>query len=356
MRTFVFHLFLFIAIVFQASAQSQPPSNVGIGQGCTGNSPNWPNNPWPCDPELGTPGQHQYLPNDQVVFTYFAYTTDSYGNITPINGVPLKVTFYTTQYSGWHEHETSLYGRPQAIPISSNGGDGTTCTTSGAGTCTFGFQLPGLSGWYSFIVTPSVYFPIRGANFYARYAVYQQGPNNGPLLPYPDNRAINTPQTNYVDSNHVGASRFLLNNVITRVSNSSARYAKDVNTILFTPDLVNMMRGSLYDGGIADNFMDYNQYTANWQTPLWEEHGVGTEVDLLNPTTNPAPGQGITGAAAILIEEFEINGCNLGDHEPDTLTEMSQDQATNFWYSESYIHMVCGNAKLLHISPPGGGQ
>jgi hypothetical protein len=229
-------------------------------------------------------------------------------------------------------------------------------------------QLPGLAGWYSFwvpavnAVDPQGQFhllPEKGINYYAKFAVYY-GPLAGKLTPYPDT-VINQPQLNLIDQNHLGqTSRNFLPWVSQEITNGSIEYEAALkngyNTIPVAQNVVNVWRGSLEDGGIADNFPNYTtSYSANWTTPEWEEHAHGSEVDVYNPSINANPGYAIPGASLSMLASFIDSGCNPGLFVPNTMSEMSSYDALFYWNAQSWMHLTCAHSALIHYTP-GHGQ
>lgn len=365
---------LMLLSVIPLAAQSHSASTAGIGPGCSGSSTNWPANSYPCDPQLAAGGLN-YLPDDQIPLTYVAYYTDQNGSVTPINGLTVYLYCYTTMSSGWHSHESGLFisGRPQPVYLGnlSNLGmlssepcqAGIPGTTSGFGTVTWQMQLPGYAGWYSFYVravsftdpngTPQ-YLPEKGLNFYAKYGVYT-GPLTGTPTPYPDT-TLNQPQLQLIDINHQGqTSRNFLPWVIGEIEDGSTVYRSDLvldyNTMPTQNNVVNVWRGSLQDGGEADNFPTFTtSYRANWLTPEWEEHAHASEVDVYNPAINANPGFTIPGSALTLMADFFDAGCPPGKFIPNTTSQMSPTDAFGYWSQQSYIHLTCGFSALPHYS------
>lgn len=340
-------LLTFMAMALMALAQSQPPAADGISP-----ANNWPT--YTTDPT----GSH-YTPNGQIPLQYCAWTVDSNGNKTPLPGVVVTLSTHTVQYSGYHNHETNPNsGRPQAFPIVTGVlSDGWTQQTNSLGCAFWTAQLPGYSGYYTFEAAPQPYWdvttgttrnlPVKGLNFYAEYYV-DAGPSAGALQPYPDNTALNVPQLAYIDSGHrTQSSRFFTWPVVEQIIESSVAYqdAMDARSVVPIGGYkLNVLRGSLHDGGIADNWPSFQYGWTTWQPQDWEEHGIGTEVDVINPAApNADPSiQPIPYSDLVVLAAFADNSCFAGEYAPNTMTKLSDPDS--YWRSLTYMHIACKNA------------
>ncbi len=309
-----------------------------------------PSNPYPNDPS----GQLFY-PNDQFSGVYCAYVTLNNGVTYPSPGVVVNFDSYVTRFSGWHSHDSGSLRRPQMIPLSPLTG------TTGYNGCTppVTWQFPGFAGWYTFEAVPTnTAFHTKGINNYAKYYTESNGAFSN-LVPYPDNQQINVPQSYHIDYDHGsgGFSRYVTLPVATRLTSASVAYnlnAADLKVQPIGGNRLDITRCSIPDGGIADNDKgglspsdNGNPYLpAEWQTRISEEHGVGTECDVVNPSTID------NDHYVLAMQVLQLNACIVGVYDPDgnRLTT-----PLTYWINQSVVHVTCSRAPLgiVHI---GGGK
>jgi hypothetical protein len=283
-------------------------------------------------------------PDDTFALQYCAYQTHN-GVITFLPFVPVTFTTYTTDKSGFHTHEgIGSLPRPQAVFLGP-----TSTATSATGCITIMVQLPGIAGWYTFTGT-SPGLNTKGINFYAKYYTLRHATNtNANLEPYPDNSAINVPQSLRVDARHFsgGFSRFIDENTFENFIGMSTTYRVLTSSRLGVIDRMDISRCSLPDGGIADN--DLPQFAPGvtvgfeWQARAFEEHARGTECDVLNPQTTSMAN------SVLAIAAMQANACTVGRFSP---TGDSLADPTNYWLGQDKFHVTCALGKSLRSKLP----
>lgn len=330
-------LLTFIAVAAMVMAQSQPPNASGS-----------PNNAWPNDPQ-----GYYFAPDAQISTQVCAWVIVNGNVYVPVPNTPVTLSTYTTQFSGWHSHEVSPSGRPQAIILGSP-----SAYTGSNGCYTWQVEFPGIAGWYTFQAHFSpvpfdgliVYQADKGINNYVKYSD-TVGPGHGDLVPYPDNPTINMPQSLYVDVGHDSASRFLQPFVEQAVVGASTAYVSDSAIELGVTDRIDVYRASLPDGGLADN-ESYSYGAANWEARAWEEHARGSELDVVNPSYGTYNSAKTNFVDVALVDLQKQANCIVGSREPGTDSKMSDP--FGYWVGQYYIHIVCAPAPLIRYSPGRG--
>ena len=355
MQRFTFLLMVFLLVAAGLWAQSQPPSQTNTN--CDGGI--CPNNAFQY-------GQH-FFPADSFINQGCAYYHDPSGHNfdVPIPNLPAQITTYTTQSTGEHSHEIRPnMGRTQAYFTASNpaiGGAGPSFGQTDANGCVnFTTQLPGIAGYYTFVISfapvlvPSLFggeletvTPVGFNNFAAVWSTNLAGQTSW-FVSYPDNQTINVAQSLNTDTNHSLSSRWFTQSAENQIAQASTQYVGDSGENQGIIDRINVLRGSLEYGGIADNFLGStggNFYlplgAANWQAIDNEWHMFGNEVDVSNPSTGS-----MYGLFGTLVYDMSAHGCRLGQYLPGA-GRLSVANRGGFWSTQTYVHFDCSPQPTL---------
>lgn len=263
-------------------AQSHTPSPYQT-YGCIG--PECPNNVYPNDPQ-----GFNWQPGDVVITGFCVYVYDAHGNPQPVPGVVGNISTYTTQLSGDHSHEITVNtNRPQAtIPHTFNPvlfAPPTTAVSGTNGCANWVTVFPDFAGYVTFEVSynlfpyeiePGVLVPLQfatqGINNYVGFYNENEFGDFEALEAYPDNPAVNAPQSLNVDQNHNNGSRWFQPSVVAALQAASQSYLTHSGQDAGVIDRANIYRGSLEYGGAADNYL-FNSPTIGFLPgfPPWLE-------------------------------------------------------------------------------------
>lgn len=323
-----------VAAAFSQSRQGKPDGT--------------PNNNWPII-------DYQVFPDDQGTYRGCASFVDGSGVIHFAKNIPVSVSTYVTQYSGWHGHEVfpiTSAPRPQPVWLGVTSG-----ITGDNGCFAVTFELPGIAGWYTFeaviagqTVGTNVYVWYGSPNPFSRLAAADH------LIPYPDNPVNNVSQSLHHDPLHgpqtipappatrLEYTRFVQRGIDSQLSAASIGYRQSSGTAGVI-DRADIVRCSLPDGGLSDN-QSYDLGAAmTWSTQVFEEHAKGNECDVINPKAT----LDLT-HAVLLMQAMIQQSCGVGAFAPDGVAALPD--RVGFWLDQSYLHMVCANTRLLS-SPRG---
>lgn len=340
-------------------------SGVALAQGPS-HAPNKagkPNNNWLTDPEGKFP-----TPLEQDSWTACRGITINYTDGRPPVSVPapagVQVTldYYNTAGSGYHGgHEVIGDGRPNITVTSA-----ITQTTDDTGCVTWNYEWPGFAGyltleanWPQFTYPPGtpaagITRPASpyGENLYAKNL--RVDPTTGfssPFIPYPDNQSINKPQSLHTDQFHPSGVRFLGSDIAANIETASFGYGAEMAG-LGIPDLIDLWRASLPDGGINDDSIGtvVGFFDVSWLPAQWTENPVGDEVDIVNPASSMNPLVQEIGPV-YMMRAMALQGCYPGKFPPGTIVELPANGRANYWLEQPTIHFACGPAPLgsIHV-------
>lgn len=331
--------------VSNSFAQGQPPNRIGL-----------PNNSWGLAQNVATLDTRTLIATAcstaQSVGWSHNYCPSGY---YPNAGIPTFLTSYTTCGSGYHGHDANCNtARPQAtkspsgFQYSDQNGD-TSWTVS----------LPGYAGYYTFEATftfmqgPGV----KGINYYGAdyddWATNEDGlptMSTGPLVNYILDPNVNFPSP-YLDFGHSTKIYYMDVEVSQALELASVKYATRSLALLGYFDHIMLVRASLPDGGINDDYsVVLNGGTSAWNgtTPMYMESADGAELDIKNPVLSPT-GQappGISGISPQLIDlSMSQYKCYLSAYpasfiQQPTFTNYVQRQS--YWFSQPMMHYACG--------------
>jgi hypothetical protein len=324
----------------------------------------WGQNPTPTTMPTSQPsnGYHyagrNYFPTDKVPIRYCAWHTVN-GRIVPTPGIsPVPITGQVQSGSGFHSHTGGTRPLPALVaaggPTDSNG-----CSTST-------FQMPGYSGWYTFVGTPASPYPVAGVNTYGVY--YQRDPQKRPLylIPYLDisSDTMDPSDSIFPDWRHGDTSGLLkfpetwggnqtayaiyarYMNIPTSRAFQESAYRFAAGGYLAGYPKLELIRASLPHGGIADNEVDSANHNGSpeFVSRIGEQHLTGNEFDIINPLINqppnPPPGQGDYFVVALAyLTSFN---CILGRDDPGTgiFLGSANDELT-YWHAQTVVHFTC---------------
>ncbi len=319
-------------------------------------------NTWPTDPQ-----GYNFYPDAFVAFQSRIFRTPSGVGIP---GIPWKFTVKQYGGQGFHTHETAngtVVTRPNAVFVSGNG----TGVTGADGTATVDLEFNGYAGWYTICTKfgdPNdvrIVLAERCVNINTRYTT---GGFNGsgriPLVRYTGglqpfaSNEVNQPQTLHWDSRHVSANsstqpgggpvgsqnvdgyttRWVTATAGAQLFAASSLY-KDTTYNDGLPDLLDVTRASLPDGGAYDNDVagvapGAGGPVLDWDTRVNEEHSRGVEVDITIPSYPSRQ-----------TREFEalyFSGCKPGINEPYG-ARISFNPPDPFWKTQGVVHVSCSN-------------
>jgi hypothetical protein len=301
----------------------------------------------PAQPANGWPTGNRHFPWDKFPIVTCIYRKQG-ANITPIVGMVLSTVATVQANSGFHPH--SATGRPGLTLLSQTPVNG---ATDSAGCVTYIYKGQNFSEWVTIqshdVATGTIY---SGVNVYLGFyewdwlgRPYQMSPYDGsfiqPMSRHPDPRHVtnvvrNSQESNYADYNTLQA--------FEAAADAFYSLPTGANPGRYELDLIRM---SLPDGGVADNSVispnPGDGYAfSEWMQPVLEQHMVGTEIDISNPSTIAPDGSPIYYVSAIGL--MKAMGCRAGA----VVTRGQQRRPIDdpYWYSISVLHFVCTHSGL----------
>lgn len=306
------------------------------------------------------PATYLVTPNSNVRAGACVYTVQSDGTKVPLVGIGVTMQAYPTLDSGYHSHEHYEIARPYpTVTVSFSQ------VTDADGCVYYPVTLPKHAGWWTFqylttvahIVGDNVYLGFGGSVFSAA-SVRNLKPIDLPerllsgtaAVYHPDVRTTVLPT---YDSRHSGFSRYVTPPAGAHVDQMAKDYKASLTAQFpFAPpndpyyNLLNVLRGSLPDGGLADNRY-FEASVIPWQADLNEQHPDGNGVDVMNPKyVDPV-------AFDLLLLSASAHGCALSSRSPAGVTDMSQAVAELYWRQTDWIHFNCGQQR--YGIPVGNG-
>ncbi len=334
------------------------------------------NNSWPSDPQ-----GYNFYPDASVTYT---------ARITNNNGVGLvgyPYTYTVKQYAGQggHSHETAngtVLSRPGIAFIPGPGlpDGGETGVTDSQGYLVANIELNGFSGWYTVCATVSQLYT-KCVNNNTRYSTAGLGHQvyleryAGGLPPYDSPGTVNKPQADHDDLRHVltqppggggnsqitvaYATRWCTAFTHLQLLGASASY-KSGTAAAGLPDLADVTRISLPDGGVYDNDIagiapGTGNPLLNWDARVFEEHQRGVEADIVVPIGSARQN--------ILFASLTAANCKPGIFKPtsekisnssDLAIQKAEEE--NYWRGQGIMHVTCKAGQSLrggtHPNPP----
>lgn len=308
-------------------------------------------------PSNGLSTGKNYFPWEHPGGTYCAKNkiTSSSGVVTytPAPGVLVNPSVSVQVNSGFHAHNGPTRPVPELLFTSTPDSK-----TDANGCISFIWSSPeSYAGWYTFQMIPAdPGFKPYGSNNHFVY--YDWGLNGLPvaLVPYDENAAagINQAFGAHNDGRHI-----VLN------STDNARFGTRISTVLMfrisydyflksgrlvggPAQELDLIRGSLPEGGAADNertsqlFGPY-LFASEWLTRPGEEHGLGVEWDVSNPSNL----DGNINRFLLLEGIAELHGCRLGKNDQYGTALSSPGGSTGYWASQDVVHIVCSVAPKI---------
>jgi len=257
-------------------------------------------------------------------------------------GVTVQMSVKALQYSGWHGHDSGH--RPLPIYLLT-GQSGEISVTGQNGCANTGYiQMPDIAGYYTFeghLISGGV----SGINAYAKaYSVARADPLHPlqSLVPLPEDVDVMQVFALHPDQPHNNQTRYFVSAYVSKVEEIATNY-KDLQFSAGLPgtaDRVDFIRGSLPDGGIADD--DYaDTALGEWQARKFEYHDKGLEVDVANPkfsTTDSARGETLF---QLLFSSMIVANCHLGAFSEDGVLLAAFGGAVNYWKLNPIMHVSC---------------
>ncbi len=287
------------------------------------------------------------------------------GSKTPYPaGVGVVWTSRAVRYSGWHGHDSgnrpvAQYDAPDALGT----GNSVSSTTNSTG-CVEAHvaTLPGISGDYVFEATAET-GTTACVDIYAKtYTTffYPNGVHSQRSLVQIANNGNFQPFVIHADADHALDQRAVTQGTTeSRVYSIAAGYislqqAGGMNPFLL--DKVDLIRGSLPDGGIADNawLIDYPQY--EWRAPYAEFHDKGLDIDISNPifyTTNGVEGLAQARFWQFLVPAVVVSQCRFGNLTPAGIIIPTDTPhgVIDYWATKAAIHLNCGARNTVPTDP-----
>jgi hypothetical protein len=298
-------------------------------------------------PNNGWPTARKFYPWDLITWQYCAYHYVFQGGQvvqTPEPNVFVFTTAIVQPSSGWHTHAGPT--RPQAAVRSVSPGNG---QTGADGCVNYTYKGPGYSGWYTFESSTSDqrYTP-KGTNSYFGY--YEHGVNGAERdltaffgQDYTMFEGLHDDTRHKDRSGFTGFSRFGTWESIGLMTRIASAYEHSPSVGGLKLDVI---RGSLPDGGIADNeYPSSGPYLfGEWIARQAEVHMYGGEWDLANPRIQ-AGGDADHFALLYGIMSSVFKGCRLGTLNQNG-TPLGTANIYNYWLNQDVVHIVCSAAPL----------
>ena len=324
-------------------------------------------NPVPLNNFGTNTGTYVVTPNSGALVGVCVYQVNSDGTITWVPGDPVTMQAWATTGSGWHRHEHQGDYRPN--PSTTN----SFSTLTGLDGCGWWpVQQPKESGWWTYqFLNPGA--ATKGYNVRLKVGasgVNVRAPNPSPQLADLPHRQDVLPAvfgpavrasaggdpTGDFDGYHCSAlkscSRYFLPVVGDKIWKTALVYQRLLD-IGYTPgmflywDTITPQRGSIPDGGTADNEYQSSIWQfIRWHTDDTEDHFSGAEVDIKNPYLQ----QGVKDFYNLLVSSMEEYDCHLGPIRYDG-TVMTDDEAHAYWQPYEQIHFFCAT---VSYGKPGG--
>ncbi len=347
---------IFALLTLTAACVAQPPQNFpGV---------ELMSNPYPTDPQ-----GYNFFPDADVTYASRAFRNDG----SPIPGIPYHYSI--KQYAGWgyHTHEVehgTFISRHDPTFLSGQEG-----VTDANGFANANVELNGYAGGYTIcakFTDPNNVLVVLGErcvnNITRYYTGFGTGKQflerySGGLAPF-DGSSVNQPQSIHGDARHKSAAtasnnqcglgggpvictdeyatRWVTHLTHLALLGASSRYKQNA-TIIGYPDMLDVTRASLPDGGVYDNDK-YSIAPGNgnaildWDTRVFEEHARGNEADIAISTTPLQSTQ---------FEALYFANCKPGINEP-TGGRISYNPPDPYWKTQGVVHVTCGGF-------PGGG-
>jgi len=292
----------------------------------------------------------QVLPWAQIVTQHcFYFGPGLHQNPYP-PGIPVVLSVRSQQFSGWHGHDDGT----KPLPVFANG---TFNNRVFANTDAFGciysgpVQMPNLAGYYIFEAFAASTGRTAGLNLYAKATwadvshpnpwnpVLGSSDNLQSLIDLPYSPLTMQPFVIHPDHDHSDRTRALLGPLVLAkfqtLANEYVTLQAEDGT-LPRLDQVDFIRGSLPDGGIADNM--YGE-SPEWKTRKCEAHDKGTEMDISNPLKYISDALLAGGYWNYLNSAITVAGCKLGAYTQDGTIPFGG--STQYWSSQTYLHVTC---------------
>lgn len=255
--------------------------------------------------------------------------------VRPFNMETILTSTVQSQ-SGYHPH--TAVARPQGTVL-----NGRILQTNSDGCVYYDYKAPGYSGWTTFVVVPvDTHYRTGGMN---NYFVYRDINTSGQIVQLTNffYQSLVQPFTNHQDDWHGYYSRYGTRDSVDAMRMVAYAFANSYPQYNPGQYKLDIIRGSLPDGGIADNEMGatvgsgyiINQFDP--AQPKAEQHAMGVEWDVANPSI--ATGDG--GTLQILLN-LVVNrqGCHLGKTDQYG-TPVEPNGINGYWFSQSVVHIIC---------------
>jgi hypothetical protein len=292
----------------------------------------------------------EYFPWQKAKDVYCVYfkTQDLFtGAIkeVPANGVTVSAIASVQPGSGYHVHSQSP--RPYPTIINQTPSDGRTDAT---GCVTYTWTSAGnLAGWITFQHSAIGPFPTNGVN--SRYRYLDSGPNNSKIdfEQYPESLGliVNQPFGNHPDTRHNPSPAGGFDNARYGTP-ASAHLALRISESYFALSAgmignaipLDLIRGSLPDGGLADNETGADQ-RGPYVSPEWagranEYHQLGVEWDFGNPLLINSDVR----AWSLFQSVIYGHACVFGAATPDG-TAIDPNLLMSYWSGKPVVHVAC---------------
>lgn len=266
-------------------------------------------------------------------------------------GVPVTISVKASPFTGWHGH--NVIDRPVPIFLSGTFANIVFATTDATGCASSGpVQMPNIAGYYIFEGYAASTARVAGINVYAKTtSVDASQPRPVPTLGSPDNLQslidlpynplTMQPYVIHPDIEHSDRTRALLGPLMVAkfqlIANNYVTF-QALDGSFPRLDQADYIRGSLPDGGIADNM--YGE-SPEWKTRKCETHDKGLEMDISNPLkyiSDPILAGGYWNYLVEAIEAQPAN-CRMGAYKQDGTVPF--EGSTQYWSTQQYVHVTC---------------
>lgn len=279
---------------------------------------------------------------------------DSLGNLISVAVAPnewVNIAVFYDETTGYHPHVT---GDPKgAQPHAGHWISNTRQITDANGNVLFDYRPNGYSGWIHFVITPeNPKFPVGRLKNYLGY--YLKGPNGtyNYLAPM-GGKSYTMDRARHLDTRHgdipggAYVSRYGTPAAVQAMQFIAYKYQQQNKYGL----QLDLMRGSLPDGGVADNQVqagnrspyDYPEWTAT----SGDAHMYGTEWDIESPASQAPPGL----IAAFVFDLFQTivyrMGCHAGYVDKFGVPISNPLGSTGYWAGQGVQHINCAAAPVL---------